>query len=230
MIVSHAHKFVFLKTKKTAGTSIELALSTLCGDDDIITPLTEIDEAQRASGRGAQNWRKHGWWGSARPFFQRRFFKFTAEDYGFYNHMPAEQARALLNDDGAWRSYFKFAFERNPWDRQVSFYHHRYRRDDSAAAVGELHQGRPARADQQTRSIRSTGYVSVDFVGRFESLEDDLKHALRQVGLSFDQALPRAKTTFRKSSKPYRDYYDDDTREIVGDWYTREIEFLDYAF
>ena len=111
MIVSHAHKFVFLKTKKTVGTSIELALSTLCGDDDIITPLTEIDEAQRASGRGAQNWRKHGWWGSARPFFQRRFFKFTAEDYGFYNHMPAEQARALLNDDGAWRSYFKFAFE-----------------------------------------------------------------------------------------------------------------------
>ena len=70
MIVSHAHKFVFLKTKKTAGTSIELALSTLCGDDDIITPLTEIDEAQRASGRGAQNWRKHGWWGSAPPFLQ----------------------------------------------------------------------------------------------------------------------------------------------------------------
>jgi hypothetical protein len=82
----------------------------------------------------------------------------------------------------------------------------------------------------KNETCRSHGYVSVDFVGRFESLEDDLKHALRQVGLSFDQALPRAKTTFRKSSKPYRDYYDDDTREIVGDWYTREIEFLDYAF
>ena len=31
MIVSHEHKFIFLKTKKTAGTSIELALSELCG-------------------------------------------------------------------------------------------------------------------------------------------------------------------------------------------------------
>ena len=230
MIVSHAHKFIFLKTKKTAGTSIELALSTLCGPDDIITPLTEIDEAQRAGGRGAQNWRKHGWWGSPRPFLERRFFKFTAEDYGFYNHMPAEQARALLNDDKAWRSYFKFAFERNPWDRQVSFYHHRYRREAAPPPFASFIKG-DRRARINNYEIYSIGGdVSVDFVGRFESLEADLKHALHQVGLSFDRALPRAKTTFRKTGKPYRDYYDGDTRAIVGDWYTREIELLDYAF
>jgi hypothetical protein len=49
-------------------------------------------------------------------------------DYGFYNHMPAAEVRACL-DDRVWRSYFKFAFDRYPWDRQVSFYHHRYRRE-----------------------------------------------------------------------------------------------------
>jgi hypothetical protein len=48
MILSHEHKFIFLRTKKTAGTSIELALSDLCGPDDIITPLTGEDEARRA--------------------------------------------------------------------------------------------------------------------------------------------------------------------------------------
>lgn len=66
MILSHEHKFIFLRTKKTAGTSIELALSELCGPDDIITPLTREDEARRAARRGAQNWRLHSWWKSPR--------------------------------------------------------------------------------------------------------------------------------------------------------------------
>jgi len=48
MIISHEHKFIFLKTKKTAGTSIELALSELCGLDDVITPLTTVDETRTA--------------------------------------------------------------------------------------------------------------------------------------------------------------------------------------
>jgi hypothetical protein len=38
MILSHEHKFIFLRTKKTAGTSIELALFELCGPNDVITP------------------------------------------------------------------------------------------------------------------------------------------------------------------------------------------------
>jgi hypothetical protein len=230
MIVSHEHKFIFLKTKKTAGTSIELALSQMCGPSDVVTPLTDIDEAQRAEGRGAQNWRLHGWWGSPRPIWRRRWFKFTAEDYGFYNHMPAEQAKALLNDDKVWRSYFKFAFERNPWDRQVSFYHHRHRRQTEPPPFASfIHSDRHARLNNfEIYSI--DGELAVDFVGRFENLEADLKHALDQIGLILDKELPRAKTTFRRSNAPYREYYDGDTRAIVGDWYSREIKLLDYEF
>ena len=75
MIISHAHKFIFLKTKKTAGTSIELALSQLCGPDDVIPPITESDETLRAPGSEPRNWRVHGWWQSPRPLFKRRWFK-----------------------------------------------------------------------------------------------------------------------------------------------------------
>jgi hypothetical protein len=50
------------------------------------------------------------------------------------------------------------------------------------------------------------------------------------MGLTLDAPLPRAKTTFRKDDKPYRDYYDGETRRIVGDWYKPEIALLDYEF
>ncbi len=228
MIVSHAHKFIFLKTKKTAGTSVELALSELCGPDDVISPLTAIDEAKRAGKRGAQNWKQHGWWDSPRPLLKRRWFKFTAADYGFYNHMPAVEARALI-DDTAWRSYFKFAFERNPWDRQVSFYHHRYRGEKEPPPFSRfMHRDRAARLNNYD-IYAIDGTVAVDFVGRYESLEEDLALALDRVGIALPP-LPHAKGTFRQTKVPYQQYYDDETREMVRDWYAREIELLDYEF
>jgi hypothetical protein len=62
----------------------------LCGPEDITTPSTEIGEARRPGGRGAHNWKLHGWWRS-RLMHKRHWFKFTAADYGFYNHMPAAE-------------------------------------------------------------------------------------------------------------------------------------------
>ena len=43
MIASHQHRFIFLKTRKTAGTSVEIALSKVCGPDDIITEISPED-------------------------------------------------------------------------------------------------------------------------------------------------------------------------------------------
>ena len=57
MIVSHQHRFIFIKTKKTGSTSVEIALSRHCGEDDIIGPIIAEDEAMRLElgYRGAQN-------------------------------------------------------------------------------------------------------------------------------------------------------------------------------
>ena len=39
MIISHSRRFIFIKSTKTAGTSVEAALSNFCERDDVVTPL-----------------------------------------------------------------------------------------------------------------------------------------------------------------------------------------------
>ena len=41
MIISHKYKFIFIKTRKTAGTTIEYNISKYLGKNDIITPSNQ---------------------------------------------------------------------------------------------------------------------------------------------------------------------------------------------
>jgi Sulfotransferase family len=231
MIISHEHKFIFLKTKKTAGTSLELALRSLCGDDDVITPIHEDRWGATGEVRGPQHWRRHGWWQSSRPLGRRPVFKRVARDLGYYDHMPAAEARALLGDDRIWNSYFKFAFDRNPWDRQISHYYFRSRGRKFFKPSFRDYMHRDWRARLNNYEIYTIdGDVCVDFVGRYETLERDFARALAQIGLSFKRPLPRAKTAFRAGPRSYQRYYDDDTRALVAGWYAPEIALLDYRF
>ena len=114
MIVSHRHRLIFLKTRKTAGTSVEIALSRICGPEDTITRLTDEDEELRASlgGLGPQNF-------ESPPLPEKAF-----------NHMPARGVRLVVGPQ-TWRDYFRFAIERNPWDLVVSQYYWRYRHEEA---------------------------------------------------------------------------------------------------
>lgn len=103
MIVSHRYRFIFLKTRKTAGTSIEVALSRLMGEADIITPIGREDEAVRSQlgYRGPQNFLvsplRYGVEEWRKLIFERHRTK-------FYNHIPAREAKRFLGDR-IWNSY-----------------------------------------------------------------------------------------------------------------------------
>ena len=69
MILSHKHRFIFIKGRKVAGTSAEIAISQLCGPGDVITPITPIDECYRLGTRGEP--RNYAWF----SWPERRFMK-----------------------------------------------------------------------------------------------------------------------------------------------------------
>jgi len=208
MIVSHSRKFIFLKTRKTAGTSLEIALSKYCGPEDVLAPL-DVDEdlRQRVSGRGKQNY--------ARPFRDLtpvqmyRYLSRGQEEMLFTEHMTAIAAMKRLSPE-VWDSYFKFTIVRNPFDRMVSrFFWSMKARPDLRGDwhVETLEQFLRYRAEfvNENWLIYTRGdEILVDDVVRYESFEADLGRISQRIGLDHniyeDMRAIRAKGDFRPAN------------------------------
>lgn len=233
MILSHKYRFIFLKTAKTGGTSTELALSPACGPDDILAPLSRPEERKRRDSPARNYARGLGKLGIRMPGEFRHHF---APIYGYYNHMPAWQVRRMAGED-IWNGFYKFTIERNPWDRQVSFYFWRTRHskpqpDFRTFLLSRRHRGKPLRSARMKNwwTYTINDEVAVDRVIRYESLADELQEVCRDLGIVEPVTLAGAKTHTRKDVRPYRDFYDDETRQLVAGWYKREIESFGYEF
>ncbi|HXG79733.1 MAG TPA: sulfotransferase family 2 domain-containing protein [Methyloceanibacter sp.] len=232
MIISHEHRFIFLKTKKTAGTAIEAALSELCGPLDVITPYREESEQDR-KGRGPQNYRIEHPLKPKRSLLRRilmRPERYYHPTVGYYEHMPASRVRTYLGED-IWRSYFKFAFERNPWDRQVSWYLYKTKSKRVRPSFERFMASR-RRAFVNNYSIYTQdGALAVDFVGRYENLAEDLNKALALAGVVRGIEVPRTNVTPNKDeARDYRSYYTPEMQAVVAEWYRPEIALLGYTF
>jgi hypothetical protein len=230
MIVSHKHRFIFLKTMKTASSSIEIALSTQCGPDDIITPAREDLGEQRAIRE--QNYRLSHPLVPARPLWRRlmrRPERYYHPTVGYYEHMPAWRVKAYVGDD-IWRRYYKFAFVRNPWDRQLSFYYYKTRNEQPRRSFESFMRSK-RRAFVESREIYTVdGAIAVDFLGHYETLEAHFKKALSDIGLDPVLALPAANASEKPKHRPYRDAYNERTQTLVADWYAQEIAEQGYGF
>jgi len=69
------------------------------------------------------------------------------------------------------------------------------------------------------------GEVIVDFVGRYERLQADLDEVGGRLGIP--AALPHLN---RSSHRDYREYYTDETRDIVAARFARDLAQFDYRF
>ena len=231
MIVSHAHKFIFLKTKKTAGTAIEAALSELCGPSDVITPYRAESEQDR-KGRTPQNYRIEHELKPKRKLWRKLLLRperYYHPTVGYYEHMPAARVRAYVGED-IWRSYYKFAFDRNPWDRQVSWYFYKTKSKRTRPSFERFMRSRARAYVDNYELYTLDGALAVDRLCRYETLEDDLNAVLQELGVGRILDVPRSNVTRDRDPGDYRSLYSDETREIVAEWYAPEIKLLGYRF
>lgn len=220
MIISHRHKFIYLRTEKTGSSSVEFALSQFCGPEDIVTSGKGRWDSNLGIGRFVHI---HG-------ELRRHFPRFA----GYYHHIGARQVSALVGPE-IWNTYFKFTTERNPWDRQVSQYFYRQRKCERKVEFEEYISSPLYRMFHYVKLNNWKVYtiadrIAVDEVVRYENLQDQIVDLCRRLNIASDIQLPAKKTGIRPVRLHYREYYSPKTRDHVARWYAKEIDALGYRF
>ena len=82
------------------------------------------------------------------------------------------------------------------------------------------------------KSVRSVSFgvvccgdVSLDFIGKFENLEEDYRFVASKLGC--DKQLANLNKVSRKN---YKQYYTGHSRKIVASIYSRDCELFEYTF
>lgn len=230
-MICHLTKCVFIHIPKTAGQSIEHVFLENAGLD----------------------------WESREPMLLRentcsrvgppRLSHLLGSEYVKYRYLSQE----------LFDNYFKFAIVRDPWARTASFYH--YMGYANKMSFKKFVRLLPAEMESNKRwFIRpqadyvysKNGELLVDYVGRFEALQNSLDVVLGRLNIPL-QHLPHINkiNTKKRNSlriacrklertlklhkapekyKDYSHYYDSETIELVSSVYKADIEKFGYRF
>lgn len=216
MLLSVKYNFLFVHIAKTGGTSVRAALAPLRWRDPMYIPQFIASRLSHATGhRIASKLPRHARIIAAKEMLPQELFD----------------------------RLFKFAFVRNPWDLQVSSWHHLRRErpqlvehltDFKDFILWKLDPERPYQYHIDTSIERQTDYLKdldgtilVDFIGKYENLHEDYEEACRRIGIK-PPKLPHKRQA--KDRKDYRSYYDDKTADLILEYFSSDIKEFDYSF
>ena len=168
-------------------------------------------------------------------------------------HWTARELREA-HGDAVWNSCFRFSFVRNPWDRLVSwwamiensrdyvdldqppnaFFGHVLKRSTNFEEFLRRCDGEIVETDGRKNIFRNqidyliddSGAILVDFIGRFERLQEGFDKICDRLGRVPIQ-LERSNGS---EHAPYTEYYTPATIDLVARHYARDIECFGYRF
>ena len=256
MIYSKKNNFLFLKGVKVAGTSVEIALSKLCGDQDIISPIANIDERTRVQLkiRHAQNYgpsRKE-----IKDFIQwlmdvptDQITSRQAPKGIVNNHMPLRRIYKTLGTlHPEIRDANIFAIVRSPYEQILSRINHKIN-FQSYKTTGEAMKATQAdlrqtldkhvqklqgRASEDFRSKNYQIYdssfdssIQVKFI-RFENLAEELQQTLKDIGIEKELELPFTKKGLKSSNNLFKEIATDEQIKVINQYHKKDFSRFGY--
>jgi hypothetical protein len=228
MIISHKYKFIFIKTVKTAGTSIEVFLSKISDEYDVITPVEPEEE-----GHMPRNYK--GLWNPMKEISNddHRGYKRTIQDFlsqrQFYNHIPARVLRNRISSD-IWNGYYKFCVERNPWDKTISHFNMIRKQKDELMTL-DHYLNNERFCHNWPLYMDGSDNILVDRVLPFETLNEGLGEVFDRLSVPYSGKLQeKAKSNYRTDARPYQDLFNKDQRLVIEREFEKEIMLNGYNF
>ena len=218
MLISHKYKFIYTKTIKTAGTSVEAYFERFCMPEGEWAPshyrTAYISDIGIIGERGM-----------------------CLDQPEWWNHMPADLIKKKLGQT-IWNQYFKFCVVRNPYERAISaFFHFKSTQRDG---IDNLEGNDPEKfekwlelvgppIDRQCYLIDNK--LSVDFVIFYERLHSDLQKVCTIIGVPWNQdELPKYKSEFKLYPVVASDFYSQKAKHLVEVAYDFELKLFGYSF
>ena len=209
MILSHSKKFIFIKTRKCGGTSIQNVLMEFCNEGDFVT-------------KGFRNLMNKG----RNPF----------EEFSSLDEIK-KYSTIDLND------YFKFGLARNPFSITLSRYLYQIRmgrlretptKDNFNSWVKNIYFNPGKQFNYQgdgTRNLLfdSEGNKIVEFIARLENIESDFEYIKEKLNLDKNVKLKKDNVSNILNIN-YRDWMDDESKDLVSNNFKFEIDYFNYKF
>ena len=233
MILSHKHKFIFVRPMKVAGSSILHNLGKWCGDDDI------VNSPDRAILR-------------SNAFKKTKFIVQSRNFMGAGERMHITPTEFEHEYPEEWKKYSRIGCVRNPYDIVYSMYSHmtkqKYFMYESDQRINngwnfydwikecfrdpdkQQNIFFPERAQEFWFDVDSGESIDYDFMIRYENLEDDYKTVCNHFNIPYEPLVKLNSETRLdvESDRTYQRHYNDETREIVGNIWSKVIKRYDY--
>jgi hypothetical protein len=246
LILSEKFRFVFIKGKRVGGTSVEMALSTICSARDIITPIAPVDELERMQrGARARNYaaapeREEAYIQQICTLPRHTLAQISVPKERYYNHMPLREVIAQYGPSVS--SFDVVCVERSPFAKILSWANWLA---SSAAYLsgGKLQTDLKSLRSSVDRVFDTGEFAEVKNIDlyrnedgrvaaralRHENLEVDLRAFLSSLEVSTTLNLPQAKAGLKSGRLDPRDFFSNDQLYRIDEVFSEEFDTFGYS-